>query len=145
MLCEFAERIACAACAEAESEDPAEIASHLGVELYAVDPMRLIFRHGEYFRVEDQPIILVDATLGPPARLIVIAHELAHHIVFAWRLNTPNEEAFCNAFADVLSARRFDRRAAACLEDSERFVLDEFGESDRPLDDALVSAVVAAQ
>ena len=76
------------------------------------------------------------------ARDRVIAHELAHHLVWWWQLDVVNEEAFADAFAIALLSNQAQPTVRA--QQSHAVQVDQPNELHRPLNHALIAVAVCA-
>lgn len=132
-----------------DDPDPAEMADAFGVAVHAVPPGKLHGCRAQYLRVDGSlPVIQVDYTLRGIVLATAVGHELAHHIVWWWRidLSAEDEEAFCDAVVRCWLAGRLDRlRGAAQGRDVQALCVQPYQivEQQRPLHDRAISGLAA--
>ncbi len=123
--------------------DPLALARLYSVGVFAVPQAQLFFAGGQYIRTPTGPRILVDDRLVGVDALDVVAHELAHHLVWLRCVDTDDEEAFCARVAAVWLGDLLPRSASR-IKKPHPLPLDEPIQVDRPLDDRLVLAALVA-
>jgi hypothetical protein len=122
------------------SGNPLVLARLYSVDVFAVPRSQMFFDGGQYIRTPSGPRILVDDRLRGTDVVEVVAHELAHHLVWLWRVDTDDEETFCARVAVAWLTGLVDLlpRSASRIKKTHLLPLDEAREIERPLDDGLV-------